>query len=83
MMALMRNLNSTFVLSLIMINMKKEYIALYLTVSRSYYGIHMLTASSFSRAYKDARDYCKASNFELVGVVEKQAFKDNCQIFNI
>lgn len=66
-----------------MINMVKEYVVLYLTVSRSYYGIHSLTSSSFSRAYKAARDYCKVSNFELVGVVEKQAFKDNCQIFNI
>lgn len=65
-----------------MINMKKEYVALYLTASRSYYGIHTLTAISFSRAYTDAKNYCKASNFELVGVVEKQAFKDNCQIFN-
>ena len=81
-MAILRNLDTIFILSLIMTNMKKEYVALYLTVSRTYYGIHMLTASSFSRAYKDARDYCKASNFELVGVVEKQAFKDNCQIFN-
>lgn len=65
-----------------MTNMKKEYVVLYLTVSRCYYGIHTLAASSFSRAYSDARNYCKASNFELVGVVEKQAFKDNCQIFN-
>lgn len=78
----MRNPDSIFVPSLILVNMKKEYVVLYLTVSRSYYGIHMLTATSFSRAYKDARDYCKASNFELVGVVEKPAFKDNCQIFN-
>jgi hypothetical protein len=31
---------------------------------------------------KESRDYCKASNFELVGVVEKQAFNDNFQIFN-
>ena len=65
-----------------MINMKKEYVVLYLTVSRCYYGIRTLAASSFSRAYSDAKNYCKASNFELVGVVEKQAFKDNCQIFN-
>lgn len=65
-----------------MTNMKKEYVALYLTVSRAYYGVHMLTASSLSRAYSDARNYCKASNFELVGVAEKHAFKDNCQIFN-
>lgn len=81
-MAIMRNLDFTFILSLIMTNMKKEYVALYLTASRAYYGIHMLTATSLSRAYKDARDYCKASNFELVGVVEKYAFKNNCQIFN-
>lgn len=78
----MRNPDFIFVPSLIMTSMKKEYIVLYLTVSRSYYGIHPLTAISFSRAYKAARDYCKASNFELVGVVETQAFKDNCQIFN-
>lgn len=63
--------------------MKKEYVVLYLTVSRCYYGIHTLSASSFFRAYSDAKNYCKSSNFELVGVVEKQAFKDNCQIFNI
>lgn len=81
-MAFLRNLDTIFILFLIMTNMKKEYIVLYLTVSRSYYGIHTLTASSFPRAYKAARDYCKASNFELVGVVEKQTFKDNCQIFN-
>lgn len=62
--------------------MKKEYVALYFTVSRAYYGTYMLTASTFSRAYTDAKNYCKASNFELVGVVEKQAFKNNCQIFN-
>ena len=73
-----RILDFIFLLFLITTNMKKEYIVLYLTVSRAYYGIHTLTAISFSRAYKDARDYCKASNFELVGVVEKQAFKDNC-----
>lgn len=65
-----------------MTNMKKTYVVLYLTASRSYYGIHTLTAISFSRAYSDARNYCKASNFELIGVVEKQTLKDNYQIFN-
>lgn len=61
-----------------MTNMKTEYIAFCLTVSRTCYIIHPITATSLSRAYKAARDYCKASNFELMGVVEKLTFEDNC-----
>ena len=60
-----------------MINMKREYICFYLPVCRTYYGIHPIVAISLSRAYKIARDYCKVSNFELVGVIEKQTFEEN------
>lgn len=62
--------------------MKKEYVIFYLSVDGKYYGHAIIMDISFAGVYKAAKLFCKKSGLNLTGIVEKQTFKDNCQIFN-
>lgn len=62
--------------------MKKKYVIFYLSADSKYYDHVVMMDISFTSAYKNAKLFCKKSGLNLMGVVEEQTFKDNCQIFN-
>jgi ABC-type proline/glycine betaine transport system substrate-binding protein len=62
--------------------MEKEYFIIYLSVDGKHYNNVTITSKSFSAACKEAASFVKKFGLNLVTVSEKQAFKDNFQIFN-